>query len=108
MSTAEGPVAKIIQEKLTATFQPKHLEVACESHLHNVPKGAEKHFRVQVVSDAFEGIRVIERHRLVNTCLSHELANGVHALRIDAIPTSKWTEGKQQDPSPTCKGGFGK
>lgn len=32
----------------------------CESHLHNVPKGAEKHFRVQVVSDEFEGKRVIE------------------------------------------------
>ncbi|KAF1758657.1 hypothetical protein GCK72_015116 [Caenorhabditis remanei] len=108
MSTlSEGPVARLLREKLSASFQPKHLEVECESHLHNVPKGAEMHFRVQVVSDAFEGKRVIERHRLVNTCLAEELATSVHALRIDAIPTSKW-DGQKQEESPTCRGGFGK
>ncbi|CAB3409121.1 unnamed protein product [Caenorhabditis bovis] len=106
MSSVEGPVAKLIREKLSTRFQPKHLEVVCESHLHNVPKGSEKHFRVQIVSDAFENIRVLERHRLVNNCLAEELKNGVHALRIDAIPSSRW-EGQSQEASPSCRGGFG-
>lgn len=30
------PVAASIQEKLTATFQPTHVDVINESHMHNV------------------------------------------------------------------------
>ena len=41
-------------------FQPVHLEVECESHLHNVPKGTEIHFRVQIVSDQFEGLSQLQ------------------------------------------------
>ncbi|CAD6192719.1 unnamed protein product [Caenorhabditis auriculariae] len=107
MSTiVEGPVAQRLRGKLQDTFSPKHLEVVCESHMHNVPKGSEKHFRVQIVSDKFEGLRVIERHRLVNQCLADDLQNGVHALRIDAIPVSQW-KGQVSEPSPSCRGGFG-
>ncbi|VDP03994.1 unnamed protein product [Heligmosomoides polygyrus] len=60
--------------------------------MHNVPKGSEKHFRVQI------------RHRMVNNCLADELAGPVHALRIDAIPPSKWA-GQKTHPSPACLGG---
>ncbi|CAI4224483.1 unnamed protein product [Auanema sp. JU1783] len=106
MQSILGPVGKQIYEKLRISFTPKFLEVVCESHLHNVPKGSEKHFLVRVVSDRFEGCTTLQRHRLVNDCLSNELKSGVHALRIEAFPTSKWA---QQDASsaPTCRGGFG-
>lgn len=101
---AEGPVATLIRRKLEETFSPSHLEIVCESHMHNVPKGSEKHFRVQIVSDKFEGYPVIQRHRMVNNCLADELAGPVHALRIDAIPPSKWA-GQKTHPSPACLGG---
>ncbi|GMR49176.1 hypothetical protein PMAYCL1PPCAC_19371, partial [Pristionchus mayeri] len=104
MAAEEGPVAKIIREKLQARFESSHISVACESHLHNVPRGAEMHFLVQVVSEAFEGKTVLQRHRLVNECLAQELREGVHALRIDAVPTSKWT-GEAPIESPKCLGG---
>ncbi|VDL79625.1 unnamed protein product [Nippostrongylus brasiliensis] len=96
--------------------EPSHLEVICESHMHNSPKGSERHFKVQVVSDKFEGQSVVQscrqtfnkavfqRHRMVNSCLSEELAGPVHALRIDAIPPSKWV-GQEPHPSPACRGG---
>ncbi|PAV63813.1 hypothetical protein WR25_03227 [Diploscapter pachys] len=103
-STSLGPIGTKIREKLTRSFEPKHLEVACESHMHNVPKGSEKHFKVQIVSDKFEGITVVQRHRLVNECLAEELSTTVHALRIDAIPTSKF-EGQKMSNSPACMGG---
>ncbi|KHJ87794.1 ribosomal L15, partial [Oesophagostomum dentatum] len=103
-AAVEGPVAKSIRKKLTETFAPSHLEIECESHLHKVGRGAEKHFRVQIVSEKFEGCPVIQRHRMVNTCLAEELAGPVHALRIDAIPPSKWV-GQKTHPSPACRGG---
>lgn len=42
-------------------------------------------------------------HRLVNECLAEELAGPVHALRIDAYPTSKYN-GEVVQPSPACTG----
>ncbi|CAJ0580356.1 unnamed protein product, partial [Mesorhabditis spiculigera] len=103
-TAAEGPVQKLIAEKLRARFSPVHLSIACESYMHNVPKGAEKHFNVQIVSEEFEGKTTLQRHRLVNQCLADELAGPVHALRIDAVPPSKWA-GQSPAPSPACRGG---
>ncbi|KAK6017114.1 ribosomal L15, partial [Ostertagia ostertagi] len=96
-ATRGGSQAKNWKRKNTT---PSHLEIVCESYMHNVPKGSEKHFRVQIVSDKFEGCPVLQRHRMVNSCLSDELAGPVHALRIDAIPPSKWV-GQKPYPSPS-------
>lgn len=52
---ASGKLALIL-----LIFQPTHLEVECESRLHNVPAGVEAHFRVQVVSDKFEGLSQLQ------------------------------------------------
>uniref|UniRef100_A0A1I7YB09 BolA-like protein 1 n=1 Tax=Steinernema glaseri TaxID=37863 RepID=A0A1I7YB09_9BILA len=103
-TATEGPIQQLIRKKLSSYFQPTHLDIVCESYMHNVPKGAEKHFKVQIVSDKFEGVSVIQRHRMVNSCLAEELAGPVHALRIDAHPPSKFT-GQQPAPSPACRGG---
>jgi len=49
----------------------------------------ETHFNVTIVSDLFDGVSLIDRHRLVNECLREELEQkGVHALSIKA-KTSK-------------------
>lgn len=51
----------------------------------------------------------LQRHRLVNEVLSHELQNGVHALSIVAKTPSQWEEStKEVEKSPACRGGFGK
>lgn len=53
-----GPVENAIRSKLTAGFSSHdylRLDIANESHKHNVPKGSESHFNVLIVSDAFEG-----------------------------------------------------
>ncbi|KRT59159.1 BolA family protein, partial [endosymbiont of Ridgeia piscesae] len=68
-----------IKEKLQSAFQPLHLEVTNESHMHNVPPGSESHFKVVLVSSQFEGERLIGRHRAVNKALVEELQAGVHA-----------------------------
>lgn len=38
--------------------------------------------RVHVVSDAFQGMSLIQRHRLVHTALDEELKASVHALSL--------------------------
>ncbi len=37
---------------------------------------------VQVVSDAFAGKRLVQRHKMVYSILDHELKTGVHALAL--------------------------
>ena len=49
-----GLVMERIETVLHATFAPTHLEVHNESHMHSA--GKESHFKVVVVSGAFEGI----------------------------------------------------
>jgi BolA protein len=77
-----------ITNKLREAFSPESLEVSDESHLHEGHAGhrpgGETHFRVYIVSAAFEGKSRIERHRMINSTLAAELAGGVHALAIKA------------------------
>jgi len=77
-----------IINKLREAFLPESLDVADESHLHEGHAGhrpgGETHFRVYIVSPAFEGKSRIERHRMVNATLAAELAGSVHALAIKA------------------------
>jgi len=76
-----------ITTKLTEAFAPTSLDVIDESHLHEGHAGhrpgGETHFRVYIVSQAFDGKSRIERHRLIHQVLSDELAGGVHALALN-------------------------
>ena len=95
-----------IEEKLAAALRPAHLEVVNESGNHNVPDGAETHFKVVVVAGAFEGERLLARHRRVNQTLAAELAGGVHALAIHTYTADEWRQRFGEAPmSPPCLGG---
>ncbi|KAF9406972.1 hypothetical protein HW555_012842 [Spodoptera exigua] len=109
MSEMVGRIEYTIRNKLLTLLDAKHLDVINESYMHNVPKGAETHFKVVVVSDKFEGLPLIKRHRLINEILKDELQSGVHALSIVAKTPQQWdSSDKVVESSPTCKGGFGK
>ncbi|MTH98097.1 BolA family transcriptional regulator [Roseibium sp. RKSG952] len=80
-------VKATIESKLAARFQPSQLTVIDESDKHRGHggwrEGGETHFRVQIVSKAFEGMSRVNRHRAINETLSDELTTGVHALAIE-------------------------
>jgi len=80
--------ADIITEKLTSAFSPQSLNVVDESHLHaghaGSREGGQTHYRVYIVSTAFEGKSRVDRHRMINAALAAELAGSVHALAIHA------------------------
>lgn len=94
-----------ITEKLKSEFAPQFLDVENESRNHNVPAGSESHFKVTIVSDKFDSKRLIQRHRLVNACLAHELANEIHALAIHTYTDAEWQERNGAPTSPECLGG---
>jgi BolA protein len=86
--SAEKTIQHTITNKLREAFAPESLDVSDESHLHEGHAGhrpgGETHFKVYIVSKAFEGKSRIERHRMINQALARELAEGVHALAIHA------------------------
>jgi acid stress-induced BolA-like protein IbaG/YrbA len=62
-ATMSGPVQQTIESKLAEALKPTELHVINESYMHAVPKNSETHFKVVVVSPAFEGLKLIARHR---------------------------------------------
>ena len=99
-------VQQQIEAKLRAALSPSQLDVANESHMHSVPAGSETHFRVVVVTDAFEGLRAVARHQRIYQLLSDELANGVHALALHTYTPNEWQQrGNDAPASPACLGG---
>lgn len=97
---------EMIEQRLADSFAPAHLEVVNESGNHNVPEGSETHFKVVLVSPAFEGQRLIARHRAVNAVLAEALAGGVHALAIHTYTEAEWRARFGTAPmSPPCLGG---
>ena len=77
--SGEGPVYLRIRDALTEQFQPQHLVIEDESHKHaghaamRGNDAAETHFAVTVVSQRFDQLSVIDRHRLVNEALAREM-----------------------------------
>ena len=78
LDSARGPVASGIAEKLRDAFAPSHLEVMNESSGHNVPPGSETHFKVVVVSDVWDGLKLIQRHRKVNAVRASQRVIDMH------------------------------
>ena len=79
---------ELITRRLNERLAPTHLQVDDESHQHTGHAGwragGETHFRLDIVSDAFEGKSRVARHRLVNDALADAFSGGLHALAISA------------------------
>ena len=83
---SEDRVARI-EAILAQTFEPDHLLVKDQSHLHAGHAGARDgrgHYDVTIVADAFAGKRPLARHRMVYDALGSLMETDIHALRINA------------------------
>lgn len=91
-----------IEDKLSEALVLDHIEVVNESGNHNVPDGAESHFRVTLVAAEFESLRLIERHRRINAVLAAEL-RVIHALALHTWTAAEWSARHGEVPmSPPC------
>ncbi len=98
---------KHIQAILEQELDPTHLDVINESHQHHVPKGSESHFKVIIVSDKFEGLKLIKRHQLINKFFMQDFAEKkFHALSLLTYTPKEWLDrGEKILESPQCLGG---
>ncbi len=99
-----------IEQKLLPAFEPVHLDVVNESHMHSSGLGAESHFKVVIVTPSFDGMRLLARHRAVNAVVAEELAEKIHALALHTYTPSEWYEYYAEKPpaSPKCLGSLKK
>ena len=95
-----------IENKLSAELAVDYLEVANESHMHNVPANSETHFKVTAVSADFAGKRSVARHQMIYKVVAEELAGPVHALALHTYTPEEWQQREAVAPdSPDCLGG---
>jgi BolA protein len=92
-----------IEERLLQAFAPVHLEVLNESHNHNA--GNDTHFKLVVVSGAFDGLRSVARHQKVYALMADEMAQGLHALALHLYTPDEWAATGMAPESPACRGG---
>jgi BolA protein len=78
--------ASQVEAALRDALAPSQLEVVDDSHLHAGHAGARegRHFTVRVTSARFAGLSRVARHRLVYHALHGLIAQGIHALAIEA------------------------
>jgi BolA protein len=83
---SHGVSAAAIEAALQAALQPQQLAVQDDSHLHAGHAGARegRHFSLRIVSERFNGLSRVARHRLVYDSLHDLIPRGIHALAIDA------------------------
>lgn len=96
----------LIERRITESLAPVVLEVLDESHRHSSGKGAESHFNVTVVADAFDGDNRVKRHRRIHALLDDQMAAGLHALTLTLLTPAEYeAKSGQSIRSPSCMGG---
>jgi BolA protein len=83
-----------IRERL-AVLSPTAIDIQDDSALHAGHAGARAgggHYRLHIVSTAFEGKSIIARHRLIYAALGDLMKKEIHALAIRAVSASEATK----------------
>ena len=78
---------ELIRTRLEQALAPESLNITDESAKHAGHVGAQSgggHFIVTVVSSAFEGKSLLQRHRLVYDAIGDAMQKEIHALSITA------------------------
>jgi BolA protein len=86
MTHAGLPAERVerIRAVVQDTLHPVRLEIRDDSAAHagHHGGGGKGHFYVRIVSDAFSGKSLVERHRLVHDALAELLETDIHALAL--------------------------
>jgi BolA protein len=81
-----------IRSAVSAALSPSVLELSDDSAAHAGHAGAASgggHYSIKIVSDKFEGQRLVMRHRLVYDSVHDMMRNEIHALAITALAPSE-------------------
>ena len=73
----QNKIDKLLRDNLNVS----KLIIRNDSNKHNVPPNSESHFNVQIVSDDFQDLSQIQRHKKVYKAVD-SLLTEIHALSI--------------------------
>jgi len=62
-----------LKTQLEAALKPDYCEVVNESNQHSGP-ATESHFKLVIVSEKFNEMKLIDRHRFINKLFAEELS----------------------------------
>ena len=98
---------EMIRQRLTEALEPETLDIEDDSasHAGHASAGGGGHFNVIIVSDRFNGLNLIKRHRMVNDILREELDGNIHALALHTMTMEEWFKKGKAPDSPLCMGG---
>ncbi len=84
---------ELIESSLNAALNPTHLEIIDQAKQHEGHRheGAG-HFVVKIVSEQFEQQGVLQRHRLVYDALGDLMQTDIHALSIQAMTPTEFSQ----------------
>ena len=94
----QNKIDKLLKDKLNIS----KLIIQNESNKHNVPPDSESHFNVQVVSDDFENLSQIQRHKIIYKAV-YSLLQQIHAFSITAMTTSEYNVNPSLRKTPDCE-----
>ena len=93
---------KRLHHALSKALLPVSLIIDDESGNHGRP-GVETHFTVLAVSEKFQKLTRIARHRMVNALVTDEFNTGLHALSLHLYTPEEWEKrGKPTPAAPPC------
>jgi len=78
----------MIRERLEKALSPQQIDIIDESQQHAGHAGAASgggHFSVTIVSEKFNGLSTIERHRQIYLAVDDLMRTEIHALSIKAL-----------------------
>ena len=90
------PTTEALQARLAGALADARIEVVDDSALHAGHAGAAGgagHYRVRIVSGAFEGLSRVARHRLVYDAVVDWMPHRVHALAVVALTPAEAAPG---------------
>lgn len=94
-------VEQNLAKKIVETFAPSFYQVLNESQNHAGP-ATDSHFKLTIVSEQFNDLALIKRHRLVNALFAQELTQ-IHALAMHTYTQDEWQKRQHNTPeSPKC------
>ena len=96
-----GSIENNIKNLLIDAFNPSVLSIDNESHMHNVPKDSESHFKIVLVSKNFTGLSEVNRHKSVYKVLE-DILDSIHAISIHSFDENEYTNNQIILDSPNC------
>jgi BolA protein len=93
VNNANKSMYDIILNKLNM-LKPIEIELVDESYKHAGHAGvkigsSESHFNLKVVASCFDGLSLVQRHRMIYSLLGPEIMGKIHALAISAKTPSE-------------------